>query len=177
MNTRPLAPIVTRHPPADAFAAFYDSNVRDVYSFARARVGGDDAEDVTSEVFHAAAIAFKHGREEEISIAWLIGVARNKIIDRWRKAQRHKAKAHLLRPRESDVAVPPDWYDDERRDAVLASVDQLSERHRSLLILHHLDGMPIAEIAEALEMSHSAVESALARARRAFRTEYEKRRP
>lgn len=158
---------------ADAFATFYDDNVVAVYSYARARVGADDAEDVVAEVFHAAALAWRQGRADQISTAWLIGVARNKIIDRWRKAQRRKAKAHLLGRPGDQTVFPDDWFDDERREAVLAAMDRLSDRHRSLLILHYLDGMRVREIAEDLASSERAVESALARARRAFRSAYQ----
>ena len=159
--------------PRDAFAAFYDENIRDVYTYARARVGTDEAEDVTAEVFHAAALAFRQGRGEQLSTAWLIGVARNKIIDRWRKAERRKARSHLLRERDSGVHFPADWFVDDRREAVQAAIDALSDRHRSLLILHHLDGMSIRSIAADLDLSESAVESRLARARRAFRKVYQ----
>lgn len=47
----------------------------------------------------------------------------------------------------------------------------LREDQRALL-LHHVDGMTVAELADAGGRSVSATESALARARRAFRRLY-----
>lgn len=71
------------------------------------------------------------------------------------------------------TTFPHDWSDDARRPAVLAALDALSERHRSMLILHHVDGMPTTELAEVMGISVRAVESALARARRSFRDHYD----
>ena len=156
----------------DAFDDLYRANIRGVYAYAAARLGADDADDVTAEVFHAAVVAFRSGRSEQVTPAWLMAVTRNKVIDRWRKAERRMAKAHLLRPPDDELRVA--WADDERRERVLATLHALKHRHRSLLILHHVEAMPIADIAAATGQSPSAVESALKRARAAFRRHYQR---
>lgn len=163
----------TAMPDATRFETLYRKNVRVVNAYACARLGRDAGEDVTAEVFHAAVVAIRSGQENSVTPSWLMAVTRNKVIDRWRVAGRRKAKAHLLSPRRDELAVfPADWADDDRRDAVIDALGAIKERHRMLLVLHHVDGMPIAEIADALEQSEEAIESALARARQAFRREY-----
>lgn len=159
----------------DAFDGLYRANVRLVYAYAAARLGRDEAEDVTAEVFHAAVVAFRSGRSEQVTPAWLMAVTRNKVIDRWRKAERRMAKAHLLRPADGELHVA--WADDDRRERVLATLQALKHRHRSLLILHHVEAMPIAEIAAATDQSPAAIESALKRARAAFRRHYQRTSP
>jgi RNA polymerase sigma-70 factor (ECF subfamily) len=154
----------------DALARIYWAEVGRVHGFARSRVGESEAEDITSEVFHAAALAARDGRMEQVTPSWLMAVARNKVIDRWRMAARRKAKLHLLAT--EDTTLPPNWTADERRADVLAALDRLKPRHRTLLILHHVDGMSIRDLAEAADQSQHAVESALARARLAFRRCY-----
>ncbi len=161
------------HSATSSFDAVYRANVRGVYSFAKARLGPTDAEDVVAEVFHAAVVAFRSGRDEMVTPAWLMAVTRNKVIDRWRKAERRMAKAHLLRP-PTFATLPPQWNDDERREVVLATLDRLKQRHRALLILHHVEGLPIADIAQETGTSVAATDSALGRAREAFRREYAK---
>ena len=152
----------------------YRDNVRRAYGFVFHRVGPDDALDITADVFHAAALAYRTGNTDGVGPAWLMAVARNKVIDHWRRTARRKAKQHLAMTEERDlVEFPPDWSADHRRPAVVAALDELRPNHRSLLILHHVDGMPIAELAELLQKSERAVESALARARRAFRAAYD----
>ena len=155
------------------FETVYRKNLPDVYRYATARLGTSDGEEVTAEVFHAAAVAFNDAREEHVTPAWLMAVTRNKVIDRWRKAERRNALAHLLQPGKGDlVTFPDDWAADPNREAVLAALDKVSDRHRALLILHYVDGMPAREIAETLGMSVSSIESALARARGSFRRYY-----
>ena len=155
------------------FETLYRDNVRVVNAYACARLGRDAGEEVTAEVFHAAVVAFRSGQEDSVTPSWLMAVTRNKVVDRWRTAGRRKAKAHLLFAHPDDLAsFPQDWATDERRDAVLDALGAIKDRHRVLLILHHVDGLPIAEISESLGESEAAIESALARARQAFRREY-----
>lgn len=151
----------------------YRDNVRRVHGFAHHRVGPDDALDVVAEVFHAAAMAARDGRIHQVTTPWLMAVARNKIADHWRRAYRHKAKVHLTHLRGADMTCfPHDWHEDPRRPAVVAALDRLRPRDRALLVLHHVDGLEVVELADMLDISVSACESALARARRAFRDRY-----
>lgn len=159
---------------ADALERLYRQNVRVVYAYATARLGRSGGEDVTGEVFHAAAVAFADGRSAQVTPAWLMTVARNKVIDRWRRAERRMARAHLL-----DAADdPPDplalTLDHERRDRVLDALSALNRRHRMLLVLHYLETMSTPDIAAALGTTQASIESALARARARFRKEYER---
>lgn len=157
---------------ATAFEHLYRENVKTVNVYTSARLGRDAGEDVTAEVFHAAVVAIRSGRSEQVTVSWLMTVARNKVIDRWRLAGRRKAKAHLLHMRDDLASFPPDWNDDHRRDAVLTALSKIKERHRILLTLHHVDGMPIVEIVNVMQQSNEAIESALVRARQAFRRLY-----
>ena len=152
----------------EAFDALYTENVRVVHAYAAARLGSGEGEDVTAEGFHAAVVAYRSGRAEQVTPAWLMAVTRNKVIDRWRRAERRMAKAHLLR-RTEDISVPGDWSDDGRRELVLEALQRLKHRHRSLLILHHVEGVPIVDIAADTGQSAEAVQSAIGRAREAFR--------
>lgn len=157
-----------------SFDALYDAEFGSVYRYASARLGRSDGEEVTAEVFHAAALAHADGHESTVSPAWLMAVTRNKVIDRWRSAERHKAKRHLVWPREEDaVEFPEHWTRSGNRESVLEALDRMKSRHRTLLILHHVDGMSVPEIATALGESARSVESALARARASFRRNYD----
>ena len=158
-------------------AARFDELYRDmlptVHRFAANRLGEDDAEDLASEVFHAAAVAFTDGRQDQVTPAWVMAVAKNKVIDRWRMAERRSAITLRNRAREEDfMDFPPDWNTDPRREDVLAGLDKMKPAERSLLVLHYLDGMPAPALSEALGCSLGAMESRLARARKSFRRLY-----
>lgn len=128
-----------------------------------------------SEVFQAAALAQRDRPDNELTTGWLISVCKNKVIDRWRAESVRQSKSHMVVERFGRFAVPPpDQALDLRDSSVLLALDRTSDRHRTLLILHHIDGMPISELCTATGLSKSAIESALARARRSFRREYER---
>ena len=157
-----------------AFDRLDEAEFETVHRYACARLGRAEGEEVTAEVFHAAAIACTDGDVDALTGAWLMAVTRNKVIDRWRKAQRARARRHLLRARKEDLVeeMPDRLTRNETRAAVRDALDRLNSRPRGLLILHYVDGMSVPDIATSLDDTVRAVESALARARRSFERNY-----
>ena len=51
------------------------------------------AEDLTAETFMAAVASAGASRAPQVSVAWLIGIARHKLVDHWRRAERERAQA------------------------------------------------------------------------------------
>jgi RNA polymerase sigma-70 factor (ECF subfamily) len=102
-------------------------------------------------------------------VAWLIGVARHKLVDYWRRLERHQRSMTLVEM----VPVDEDWEVD--LDALLAhdTLAELGLHHRSALTLRYLDGLPVADVASCLGRTVKATEVLLVRARRAFRAAYE----
>lgn len=155
------------------FESVFRTEIDRVHSYARARLGSSEADDVVADVFHAVALAVRDGNEAALAPAWIMTVTKNKVIDRWRAAQRRKVRDMRWFQRERHRLVELDrWTDPGNREQVVATLDRLSDRHRILLVLHYVDGLSVPEIADDLGASASSIESALARARRAFRSEY-----
>lgn len=151
----------------------YDSALPDVYGYLAARCGSaTTAEDLTSETFLAAVDAVRLGRVPKLTTAWLIGVARHKLVDHWR---RHAREERSLRAVDSDSvgAGGDEW--DVRLDALRAhqTLSMLGAHHRSALTLRYLDGLPVREVAEYLGRTVGATEVLLVRARAAFRDHYD----
>ena len=166
--------VMPGEPSTARFEGLYREMLPTVHRYAANRLGESEAEDVASEVFHAAAVAYTDGRDAHVTPSWLMAVARNKVIDRWRTAERRSAIALRNRARKEDlVAFPADWTADPRREQVLAALDRCTPAERTLLVLHYLDGMSSRMLAEEMSCSVSALESRLARARRSFRKLYE----
>ncbi len=155
----------------DDFAALYEEMLPNVYRYATARLGVLVGEEVCSDVFHAAAKALREGRGAEVTPAWLMTVARNKVIDQWRRQERRQKITHLVSVRRVDL-IEPSAEDEASKQwtDVMHALDQLPERYRTLLTLRYLDDLTVAELARVSGQSESATESALARARTAFRT-------
>jgi RNA polymerase sigma-70 factor (ECF subfamily) len=162
----------SREPPA-ALVDLYDDAVGDVYGYLYARCRNRaDAEDVTSEVFMGAVDAVRRG-SPDISAAWLIGIARHKLVDHWRRAEREQRRLQAVAEEAADAGADDVW--DVHLDVLLAHdiLDRLGAHHRSVLTLRYLDGLPVAEVAAVLGRTVHATEALLVRAKRAFRHLYE----
>lgn len=152
--------------------ALYDDALPDVYGYLAARTGSAAvAEDLTSETFMAAVDAVGRGRVPDLTVAWLIGVARHKLVDHWRRREREERAL-------SAVASEPEPVDDPwdvRLDQAVAHevLAGLGAHHRSALTLRYLDGLPVRAVAEYLDRTEGATEVLLVRARNAFRGAYE----
>ncbi|HEV2360208.1 MAG TPA: sigma-70 family RNA polymerase sigma factor [Acidimicrobiales bacterium] len=158
-------------PPAD-FLAFYDHALPQVYGYLAARCGaGALAEDLTSESFLAAADATRNSSAPTVTVGWMIGVARHKLADHWRREARKERGLRLL---ESRSAAPPDAWD-ATIDAVRARqvLDNLGPHHRAALTMRYMDDLPVPEVAVLLGRTVHATEALLVRARAAFRVAYE----
>lgn len=157
---------------AVALCELYDRALADVYGYLVHRCGSAAvAEDLTSETFMAAVGAVQAGRVPNLTVAWLIGVARHKLVDHWRRQTREESKLALAADSGDDASVD-DWdaqLDVIRAHEVLAA---LGPHHRVALTLRYLDGLPVAEVAELLGRTLHATEALLVRARLAFRRAY-----
>lgn len=179
MDERPItrsAIVVSRESHAESRALsspideLYETHAPAVFGYARARVGPDDAEDVTAEVFVRALRTVMAGDASKVTPAWLMTVTKNCIIDRWRHQghiDAHHARLAAEALREST------WPTEPADDAVIDALDYLSPLHRTVLLLKYVDGYSVADIGELIGKSHAATESTLARAKRAFRSNYE----
>ena len=152
--------------------ALYDRALPQVYGYLSARAGDrTTAEDLTAETFLAAVQAIERRAVPNLTIAWLVTVARNKLVDHWRRMEREERGLRLASDPGADV-VDDDLdarFDRARAHDVLA---QLGAHHRAALTLRYLDGLPVPEVAEHLGRSVHATEALLVRARNAFRVRY-----
>ena len=128
------------------------------------------AEDLTAETFVAAVAAARQGTVSEVTVAWLVGVARHKLMDHWRRLAREQRSLAVVEPAGASLDDPWDeWLDAE---AAHATLERLSVHQRIALTLRYVDGLPVAEVAEHLGRSLHATETLLARARAALRRVY-----
>lgn len=154
-----------------ALVELYDRALPDVYGYLAARVDSiATAEDLTSETFLAAADAVRRGTVAELTTAWLIGVARHKLVDHWRRREREQRSLAVVA---AEPECPDDAWDVEL-DALTARgvLAALGPHHRGALTLRYLDGLPVREVAALLGRTEGATEVLLVRAKAAFRAAY-----
>jgi RNA polymerase sigma-70 factor, ECF subfamily len=71
--------------------AIYSTALPQMYGYLVSRCGSVAvAEDLTAETFMAAVAAVGQGQIYEVTVAWLIGVARHKLVDHWRRVAREQ---------------------------------------------------------------------------------------
>ena len=156
---------------SDPVLAIYRVALPQVYGYLLPRCGSASlAEDLTSETFLAAVNASRQGRLTEVSTAWLVGVARHKLVDYWRRLEREQRSLAVAEASAADVDDPWDeWLDTEAAYAALA---HLPIPQRAALTLRYLDGLPVPDVAEHLGRTVHGTETLLARARAALRRRY-----
>ena len=154
-----------------ALVDIYDQALPQVYGYLKPRCGDAAlAEDLAAETFLAACGAIERGQLSEVTVGWLIGIARHKLVDHWRRVERHERHLHAV----AGLAAPPNDPWDAHLDA--ATIEQvletLSAVNRLALTLRYLDGLPVREVADLLGRTVPATDQVLARARQSFRDHY-----
>ena len=154
-----------------ALLELYDDALPAVYGYLIRRCGDRGAaEDLTSETFLAAMDVARRESPPPITVAWLIGVARHKLADHYRRRHDRFTVPMAELPEPAD---PADEWDVELDRIVAESVlARLPEHHRSVLALRYLDDRSVPECAEVIGRTVHATEALLVRARRAFRSQY-----
>ena len=154
-----------------ALLALYDEALPAVYGYFVRRCGDRGAaEDLTSETFLAAMDAARKDVPPPITVPWLIGVARHKLADHYRRRSDRFTVPVADLPEPVD---PADEWDAELDRIVAESVlAKLPEQHRTVLALRYMDDCSVPECAELIGRTVHATEALLVRARRAFRSHY-----
>jgi len=162
----------------DAFEMLVRQKVDAVYRTAYAILGNAaDAQDATQETFIAAWRALPRLREPDRFAAWLGRITTN-------------ACRMSLRHRRSVREIPLDPDDDrsaagsyEPPDGSIAGAqafdrafERLPVEQRALLVAHHLEGKPLADMAAELEIPVGTVKSRLHTARAALERSLEDER-
>jgi RNA polymerase sigma-70 factor (ECF subfamily) len=154
-----------------ALLALYDEALPVVYGYYVRRRGGPDvAEDLTSETFLAAMDAARKVEPPPISIRWLLGVARHKLADHYRRVP-DRLTVPVAEPPEP-VETTDDWDAELDRMVAEAVLARLAVPHRTVLVLRYMDDCSVGECAELIGRTVHATEALLVRARRAFKKQY-----
>ena len=142
------------------------------------RMLGDaaEAEDLAQEAMLRLWRMAPRWREEGAALGtWLYRVASNLCIDRLRR-RREVATDAVPEVEDGAPGVLARIEEGERAEALTAALARLPERQRVAVVLRHLEDRGNPEIAVVLDTSVEAVESLLARARRALAADLSGRR-
>jgi len=162
--------LVERYARGDSLA--FDSIVQRyeqrVYAVTLRMTGNpDDARDAMQDVFISALRALRSFRGDAQLSTWIHRVAVNASLDLMRKRARRPTRPLEEAHETASEEVPPD--EAAARAARAAEVQrallEVSDEHRAVLVLHDLQDLDYAEVAEALDIPVGTVKSRLHRAR------------
>ncbi len=163
----------------DAFAAFYERALPRVYGYVYHRVGGRTAiaEELTQETFLTVNSLLRRGQAVAAPLPWVFGIARHKLLEHYRREARAVGPLVSWESWQDDAEEPDGaaWdapWEDDWHERTLRALAAVPAAQREALILRHMDGLSVPEVATALGRSVPAVESLLARGRATFKRRY-----
>jgi RNA polymerase sigma-70 factor (ECF subfamily) len=161
-----------------ATARFVSEYADGVYAYVRHRLAprADVVEDVVQEVFLAALGSLPQFAGTSSLRPWLLGIARHKVEDYYRRQLREPEPLDEVAEIESTADGPliEEVIDRERLEAKTHRVlRQLPESYGVALLWRYWENRTIREMAEATGKTEKAIERLLARARARFRELWE----
>ncbi|MFZ0640339.1 MAG: sigma-70 family RNA polymerase sigma factor [Candidatus Acidiferrales bacterium] len=151
------------------FGELYENNFERVYAYVVRRVGSrQEAEDITSEVFHQALA--KIGSFEWRGVpfaAWLFRIAANATADRWREKAREQGNPG------KEASEEFDFESADARGRLFGMVKELPVEQRLVIEMRFAEEKSIREIAQAIGKTEGAVKQLQFRAIRYLRTRTE----
>jgi RNA polymerase sigma-70 factor (ECF subfamily) len=170
-----------------AFDAFFELTFPRLYRFVllRAQRNEDATQDLCQQTLERAMRHMSTYRGEASLFTWVCQIARREIADYWERqgqdARRNVsydqdiALRQVLESLEYDATKSPEGQGELRDLQLLVQsvLDHLPSPYGDVLEWKYVEGMDAEEIGTRLRLSSTAAHSLVARARRAFRSEYE----
>lgn len=163
----------------EAFTVFYERHVDVVLAFLRKRTDSPEvAADLMAETFAAALLALHSDTdpsELEVPVAWLLGIARHKLYESYRRgrveaAARERLHLEPLVLDDNDLALVDELSES---DLVRQLADLLPPDQLQALRLRVIDELDYDEIARGLSCSEAVVRKRVSRALHTLRARVE----
>jgi len=162
---------------SEAFHNIFEENKALIYSLSfRLLSNLQEAENLTQEVFLSAFKAYPHFRGESKVSTWLYRIAIN-LINKELKGKKlrkflsldflskESGRLPTIEPAHPRYTPPAELEKKEMERIVQRLIRSLPERQRTAITLQYYEGLAYEEIASAMEISRSSVESLLFRAK------------
>ncbi|HVB76644.1 MAG TPA: sigma-70 family RNA polymerase sigma factor [Candidatus Nitrosotalea sp.] len=184
MSERSDAQLVSAHRAGEpgAFEELHRRYVGSIYRLVHRRLGDRLlAEDIAQETFLKALRSLDRVDESFNFGGWVHTVARNLCFDELRRRQRDPRVTDesedgdlMVRLPSVSLAFDPVHQSEqaELRRQVFQVAERLPEKYRLVLTLRELQGLSYRRIGQAMQLSESAVETLLYRARLRFKEEF-----
>ncbi len=150
-----------------AFERLYRAHVAKVHSLARRMIGGDEADEITQDVFVRTWQKIGQFRGDSAFGTWLHRLAVNVMIER-RRSYAIQRERYLDDPAAIELALVAPARSDLRVDFEQA-IEELPPGARQVFVLHDVEGYKHREIAALLDITTGTSKRQLHRARMLLR--------
>jgi len=163
---------------ADATQDLYERYSGQIFGFCVNKLGSrDEAEDALQSTFLNAHRALQRGVVPEAELAWLYKIAHNVCLTRRRSTRRRgrvESPSDLAAVQDVVPAPPQESPEDLMR--LSEALEDMPDSQRRAILLREWQGLSYHEIADELELTQSAVETLIFRARRTLASNLESQR-
>lgn len=165
-------------PGTESFATVYDEYIWDVYGFFGYRLGSrEDAEDLTQLTFERALRAWdRFDPDRAEARTWLLAIARNLLIDHYRRAERSAISRDRGHDGDLTVASYPGEFDLGISPELEEALGTLSQRDREIIALRFGADLTGPEIAKLTGLTLTNVQQILSRSLRRLRAKLDTQR-
>lgn len=140
----------------DALDVDLDRALPELFAYVLHRCGSRVvAEDVASESSLAAVDQLCGGAVNSIGIGYLIGIARRKLVDHWRREEREIRHLQVFAGGRAD-STTDDQFEPGRASSVLSGLNSMQ---RAAVTLRYVDDLPVSDVARRLGRSVHATET------------------
>ena len=151
----------------ESFAEIYYLMHQKIYFFSLSILKDVDlAEDIVQDIFIIVKNKLSTLNNPKLFIAWINKIAYNQCMDELKKQKRYISVNY-----EEKLKYTKTSYDDhnpeltlekkEKKDSILKLINQLSDTHKSLILLKYYNGLKNDEIASIMEIPLGSVKSGL----------------
>ena len=147
----------------------FERHYSEVLAYCVRRIGSDEADDIAAEVFTTAWRRIDEVKWETAR-SWLFGIARKILANRFRSLRRRKRRIDRLSSLLPIGEDTPEVYVVQRDEdkKVIGALKSLKRSDQEILMLAAWEGLTGPEIAETLNISPSAAEQRLHRAKKRY---------
>ena len=172
----PRAAAVPRTEVQVAGQDLFERHGERVLAYCRRRLRSqEEAEDALQTTFLYACRGLQRGVVPKTEIAWLLKIAHNVCLSTWDSDRRRRRLELVQDPERLEELTPAGPSGHESVIALEGALGDLTDLQRRAILLREWRGLSYNEIAEELDLSQSAVETLLFRARRSLVRSLERR--
>jgi RNA polymerase sigma factor (sigma-70 family) len=108
-----------------------------------------EAEEVMQDVFAEFVEAYDVGTAFEVAGAWLVKVAKNKVLDRFRRKKiQDEYQSQIEAEGEKVVQPEQDKLQNLLREEIIEAIESLPEEQKEVFVQHELEGKSFEEISQ-----------------------------